>query len=74
MVRTTKDPAFKARSREIYATDAEWEEVKEAAAAADMKIGRYLLSRRRHAPAGFMREIVTLLTLGSGPIEVIGLN
>lgn len=64
MARAPKDPGLKAKSREIYATDAEWADVKAPAAAADMKISRYLLSGRRHTPAGSAREIATLLALG----------
>lgn len=70
MARATKDPALKARSREIYATDAEWAEVKAAAAAADMKISRYLLSGRRHASVGSAREIAQLLALGRASDEL----
>lgn len=73
MARAAKDPGLKAKSREIYATDAEWAEVKAGASAADMKIGRYLLSRRRHAPVGSAREIIALLALGraSNELQVI---
>lgn len=73
MARAPKDPGLKARSREIYATDAEWAEVKAAAAAADMKISRYLLSGRRHVSAKSTREIVRFLALAraSGELQAI---
>ena len=44
--RPKKDPSKRAKRREIYATDAQWAEVKEAAMAADLSVPQFLLRGR----------------------------
>lgn len=70
MQRATKDPALKARSREIYATDDEWAKVKSAATAADMKISSYLLSRPRTSSVRSAQGVARLLAVSRASVAL----
>ena len=58
MARPRKDKSLKVKRREISATDAEWDAIRNEAAEAGISLSRYLLERRAASPARVSTEII----------------